>query len=462
MAAEVGKSIKAAPAVQPLRFPVFKPARRSAILPSRSLLALAAVALVATGCRGSAAAFGPTPTAAAATADRFLAAFAVRFTNVTRTPKFYEARSKLARSALTPSRLFGDTSLWTATGPTGRTLAVQGSFAGNRYTLDARPNPAPPTRVGDTRHVMHLERLGDGQYEWTTAVDLAAGEVTGDQLGALLVGVLATAAGRGDDALRAETHAAFPRGAAALGRLFSIDSVHGVPGADGASLVTLAVSLHPDRLRATYPAFAAYVEKYVQPSRYKFVLRDRSGARWFDAAARDNRLTVRLRTVGGRLAPMDGALRAMPADLVLTAEMFVKISVFTVGVSDLRADFTMIRTPHERGWNLHFHDDPDWHLPLAAARLLRSPLGRPFEGAGSVLRITVRDSAGAQTLLTRRVRVPVQESAIVRWLGGLGGSAAGDFAGKSEAEENRFQADAFNALREDIRSSAARYSAASP
>ena len=71
-------------------------------------------------------------------------------------------------------------------------------------------------------------------------------------------------------------------------------------------------------------------------------------------------------------------------------------------------------------------------------------------------------ATAAKGLLTRRVRVPVQESAIVRWLGGLGGSAAGEFAGKSEAEENRFQAEAFNALREDIRSGTARYSVVSP
>jgi hypothetical protein len=141
----------------------------------------------------------------------------------------------------------------------------------------------------------------------------------------------------------------------------------------------------------------------------------------------------------------------MPVELELDAEFFVKIALFTVGVSELHADFAVIRAPHERGWDMRFRQEPSWHLPLITARLMRSALRRPFDRGGSALRMTVRDSAGAQTLFTRRVHFPVQESAVVRWLGALGGSAAGDFAGKSEAEENQFQADVWNALREDVR-----------
>jgi hypothetical protein len=44
----------------------------------------------------------------------------------------------------------------------------------------------------------------------------------------------------------------------------------------------------------------------------------------------------------------------------------------------------------------------------------------------------------------------VKESAIMRWLGGLGDTAFGDFEGTSEAEENRFLAELFGALREDV------------
>jgi hypothetical protein len=414
-------------------------------------LAGALLLLSGLGCGNAVVAFGTSPAAAAATADRMLAAFAFRFTNVVRTPKFFAARSKLARAALAPSRVFDDTSVWNGGGGASRSLLVQGAFANNRYTFDARPDAAAPARLGDSRHLMRLDRIGDGEYEWNTGVDLAMGEVTADQVAALFAGTLATAAARGDAALRADYRRAFPRAATVLGRLFTVDSVHGVPTADGASAVTLVLSLHSDRLKADYPAFSEYVKKYVEPSRYRFVLRDRTGARWFDAAARDNRLVIRLRTVNGRLAPLEGAVRPMPSDLLLDVEFFVKIALFTVGVSDMHADFTVIHTPHERGWDIHFRQEPSWHLPLITARLVRGALRRPFDRGGSALRLTVRDSAGAQTLLTRRVHFPVQESTLVRWLGALGGSAAGDFAGTSEAEENRFQADIWNALRADIR-----------
>ncbi len=81
----------------------------------------------------------------------------------------------------------------------------------------------------------------------------------------------------------------------------------------------------------------------------------------------------------------------------------------------------------------------------------RAALRRPFEGGGTVLRITLRDGAGAQTHLTRELRTTVKESAIVRWMGSLGFTAMSDYAGKTEEEENRFLAEAFDALRLDLR-----------
>jgi hypothetical protein len=44
----------------------------------------------------------------------------------------------------------------------------------------------------------------------------------------------------------------------------------------------------------------------------------------------------------------------------------------------------------------------------------------------------------------------VQESAIVRWLGGLGNSAMNDFAGRAEVEENRYVFEVLSALRADF------------
>ena len=45
----------------------------------------------------------------------------------------------------------------------------------------------------------------------------------------------------------------------------------------------------------------------------------------------------------------------------------------------------------------------------------------------------------------------MQESAILRFLNRVSGTAMGDFVGKAETEENRFSADAFNAMRADAR-----------
>jgi hypothetical protein len=115
--------------------------------------------------------------------------------------------------------------------------------------------------------------------------------------------------------------------------------------------------------------------------------------------------------------------------------------LWDVGVSDMVGDFSLVRAPHERGFLVRWRRRPDWHLPLGVRHLINGTLDRPFQDAGMQLRLTLRDAEAAQTLVLRRFDVAVQESAIVRWLGNLGGSAMNDFAGPAEAEENRFTAD---------------------
>jgi hypothetical protein len=409
-------------------------------------------------------AFGPTPAAAEVNADDFFGSISERFTDVQRAPRFYRARGKLGRYALTPSKLMSDTSVWSATGADGsRVLAIEGEFSGGHYQFTPRPAVDAPARPAASRHVMRLRQLGaeTSEYEWYTSVEHAVGRVRADDVAATFAAAIATAtapAAGGASApqvsreLRVDYAAAFPRTSAALGRLFTLDAIETKAAADGGVALTLRIALHPDRLEKEFPAFAEYVKKYVAASRYSFALRDASGARWFDAAAGKNVLVVKLRaTRDGRLLPLDGAPRPMPAELTLTGEFFTHILLFDVGVSDLRADFNVIRSEHERGWLLRFREEPDWHLPLASRYLIRAPLRRPFKGAGATLRVSVRDAEGAQTVLARSSAIAVQESAILRFLGSLGFTAMSDFAGKSEAEENRFLAQAFAALRADSR-----------
>lgn len=369
-----------------------------------------------------------------------------------RDPKFAAARPKLGRYALTPSKIFGDTAVWTLRGPNDRTLILGAGYAGGRYGMAATPALPTLTRPGDARHLIRLQRLpADDAFVWTTDVDFAVGRMTAADAASVVGSLLRAAEGRSGAALRADYRGAFPRTATAMGRLFSIDTIRTTPDAGGATTVELAMSLHPERLRAaSFPAFASYVDKYVAPARYRLTVTDRAGTRYFTTAAARNRLTLRARVKDGRLVSFDGPPRPMPdVGLLLRSEAYAKFGIFTVGASDLVSDLTIVRGPTERGWLLRFNREPEWHLPLAAAALLRSPLRRPFADGGATLRLTVRDRAGAPTVIARHTRTVVQESAVLRFLGSLGSTALNDFAGKSEEEENRFWADAFLAMRAD-------------
>lgn len=370
-----------------------------------------------------------------------------------RDSRFAAARPKLGRYALTPSKIFGDTAVWTARGVNDRTLMLAAGFSGGRYGMAATTAFPTLVRPGDARHLIRLQRLRDDDdaYVWTTDVDFAVGRMTAVDAASVVSSLLRAAEGRSGAALRADYRGAFPRTATAMGRLFSIDTIRTTPDAGGATTVELAMSLHPERLRAaSFRAFASYVDKYVAPARYRLTVTDRAGTRYFTTAAAKNRLTLRVRVKDGRLVSFDGPPRPMPdGGLLLRSEAYAKFGIFTVGASDLVSDFTVVRAPRERGWLLRFNREPDWHLPLAAATLLKSPLRRPFAQGGATLRLTVRDRPGAPTVIARHTATVVQESAVLRFLGSLGSAALNDFAGKSEEEENRFWAEAFLAMRDD-------------
>jgi hypothetical protein len=68
-----------------------------------------------------------------------------------------------------------------------------------------------------------------------------------------------------------------------------------------------------------------------------------------------------------------------------------------------------------------------------------------------MFRLAILDAPGKQSIIGRRTSAVVQESTILRFLNRLSGTAMGDFVGKAEIEENRFSAEAFNAMRLDAR-----------
>ncbi|WP_025413297.1 hypothetical protein [Gemmatirosa kalamazoonensis] len=342
-----------------------------------------------------------------------------------------------------------DTSVWTSSPtPSMRVLELQGRTTPTGYLFTPTVGTPVPDHAGDARHTIRLQKLDDDEYRWMTLVEHGVGRVAPAEVAAGMSAWLGTFQ-RPERDLRADLHAALPRTSAALGRLFVLDSARSTLLTDGSSIVDLRVVVDAKPIQQSMPAFAEYVKKYVRPGRLVFVLGDGRGARWFDARMRDGVLTIRFRTRDGHLLALDGPARPMPDSAEVLAEAYERFLIFDVGVSEMMGEFRMVHTPTQRGWAMRFRRAPRWHLPLAVRHLIAGPLDRPFQNDGIVFNVLLRDD-GAQTLLVRQLDVSVKESAIVRWLGGLGFRAMDDFAGRAESEENRFLADALLALRADL------------
>jgi hypothetical protein len=401
-------------------------------------------------CRQAAPPLGGTVPEARANADVLFGSLAARWVNVERHPKFEKGRNKLGRYALSPSGVINDTSVWTSSQDSTRALSLRAALTANRYVFTPERAAPVPEQPGASRHVIQLRWLGQSDYEWQTTVDQNIGPVTPDEIAGVISAFLVGGEGLSEPIVRAEYRAAFPRATRTLGLLFALDSVRPTHLADGSTALTLGVRLHPERLAPTMPNFAKYIEKYVGPARFRVTVRDARGVDWVDVRGDDDFVTVRLRSKGGSLAPLSGPLRPLPDSLRLRVDFIGKFLFFDVGFTGLDGDFLITRRAGERAWTARFREEPKWKLPLATSHFIRAPLRRPFEGNGSVVVLAVREGPNGQTVLHRLARTTVRESAIVRWIGGLGFTAMNDFAGKAEVEENRFNAQALYALRADM------------
>ena len=423
---------------------------------SRTAAALLSLA-TAGACSDTFRAVGPSPAIAEAHADQLFEAVAARFNQVELSPKYDADRVRLAQSALVPSRIFNDDAVWeTRPTPTTRLLYVSGNTVDGHYRLETRPALNPPARPGDSRHVVGLEQTGSA-YRWDTKVDLAIGAISAEEMSVLVTTLFAAAEGRTEHEVRDDYRAAFPRATAAFGRGFSVDSLRIAPGGAGTTSVTITVGFHSELLHPAYPAFADYLDKYLGPAKYRFVLADRGGVLLLDAVGHDRMVTLRYRVQQGKLTSLFGPPRPWPDSLQLTSDVSLKVRMFTVGFHNLLTDFIVSNTGRDRGWTIVAQHEPKWDLPFITERLIRSPLRRPFEGAGALFRMSVRDSTGAQSTFTRRVRVDVQESAISRFIGSLASHAVGDLDNKVELEEYRFWHEGFGALQADLRGSSGRW-----
>jgi hypothetical protein len=415
------------------------------------LILTASATLTTTACRESAAAFGPNVPLARQNAEEFFYAVGSRFTNIQRPPRIIRARAQFGHYALTPSGIYNDTSIWLSIGPdSARLFGDDGHFSVDRYIVNTALSNEPPDQLTESREIVRLRRLGEDDYEWFTNVEVAIGRIPAKSIADVIAASLAAGEGKSPTAIRANYNAAFPRAAAALGRLFTLDTLSTTSDSEGATTFDIAIKLTPNILKETMPHYAAYIDKYISKGKYRIVLTDQAGARWFEAWAANYYMHFKVRSKNGHFAPLEGAVRPMPQALTIHLDMSMKILIFTVGWTEMVGDFQLIDTPHERGWLMHFDKEPDWHLPPTVGALLRSPLRRPFQGQGIPVRISVRDNPRGQTILNRRGSLVVQESGVLRFLNRLSGTAVGDFLGPSEREANRFNADAFRALRADV------------
>ena len=403
------------------------------------------------GCADVPTAFGPTPSQAQANSDGLFGAFVKRFTNVYRSPRYERAREQLLHNALTPSEVYSDTSVWTVNGPDNyRTLFGNATFTNGRYVFNNTVTDDPVTALGEGRHIMRLRKLSNDDYDWFTGVDFAAGTITANDFATVITRWIGASEGHNEATLRAGYRSTFPRTTAALGKLYSLDTLISTPDADGANKLYMVIHVTPDGIRKEYPAYAAFMAKYADKVKLNFTLVDSRGAKWLDVTSRNGYITLRLRSRDGHFAPFEGPVRPMPDTLVIRVDFTAKIKLFTIGVEHLTGEWVNLHTAHERGWALRFTREPGWVLPPTVGYLIKSPLRRPFVGNGTQFRFTVRDQPGGQTLMSRRGSTTVRESAILRFLGKLGGGAMGDFVAGAEQDENRFNVSIYSAMKADV------------
>jgi hypothetical protein len=392
-----------------------------------------------------------------ANVEQLFGALRSRHADVARNGKYEYARLQIAKGALVPSKVFADTAVWTRQSDDVRLLETQGAFLNGRYSLVSRIDVPAPRRPADGRHAITLSRLSDNEFRWDTAVDFAIGSIRPADVAVVLSRLVSAAEGKSEADARADLEASAPRTSGALGQIFSLDSLLPTRLGDGSTAVTLVVGIHSDRLRRRFPAFGDYVRRYVDPLQYRVVVTDRSGTPFFEAVAADRVVTIRLRTRDGELAPLSGPARPMPDTLALLVDFKARVKHLGIGFHGLRMELEHVRhNSSENSWVVTARHEPEWDFPLATARLIRAPLRRPFAGEGSLFRIGVRSDGTGQTVIMRQIRLFVQESAILRFLNSLSGTAFSEFEDRVDQEENAWLREVFAGMRADARAALGR------
>ncbi|HEY7411311.1 MAG TPA: hypothetical protein VII13_11240 [Vicinamibacteria bacterium] len=411
--------------------------------------------VAALGCQPAARELAAGPGGAAAP-PALVQALADRFGPIERDAGFEALRSRLARSAMVPSRAFDDESAWTVRGDDWRAVELAGYASGGAYHLGVRGEAPAPAAAGQYRGRVRLQRLSRGRFEWSLEEELAAGGVRPADLARALDALFRAAEGMTEADARAAIGKALPRAAARLGLLVRLETLALQGDAHGATSVTLAVRLTPDGIRGFAPRYAAFLDKYEKPMRMSLVVADLEGVPWWTLEGADRLRTARLRVRGGSLVPLAGpAHRRLPPRLRAVGDYTMRMGGFKVGARQIQAEVTVMREPGVKGFTARFVREPDWQLPFLVEPLLDAPLRYPFESPGSEFGFAAREAPGGGLRLVTHSRARVRESWLLRWLGGMAGDAASEFRRGAEKEADQFHREWLLALRDDLAALAA-------
>lgn len=425
---------------------------RRQLAPRQGLAALALACALCSACRAVPARLGPDRATAGRAVDGLLGGISARFFQPQRDTRVRVARRLITLSMLTPSRIFDDTLVWHRhPDETTRLTGWHGYTEQGHYRFSAAMADARPTQPGDGVHRLRLRQLGDDEYEWYTTTEYGIGALSPAALAKLPVTWIAAGERADTRAKETEVRTAFARSTREWGRLFTIQSLGAAELADGSWRQHIVVTLHPDRATQSYAAFGGWLQKYVSPLRLRIRLRD-STHTWFDFGFQSDTLRIDMRSRDGRPLPLEGGDAAMPDTVTLDVDASARLRFLRVSVRSLRGEFVTIRDSLARGWSVHFASDPDWQLPLLTEQMLRTPLRRPFRGTGTRFRIAAESPPGSpQTLLSRQLLAPVEESAILRFLSRLVNTGIGDYVEGADRQTNEWLTAAFAALHADAR-----------
>lgn len=420
--------------------------------PPVRLATLLLLCVTLTGCRSVPSRLGATGPEAIATSDGLFGGIAARFTTVTRDPKAQRARERISRQALLPASLWADTAAWTSMpDPNTRAIRWRGSFEDGRMVFRIAPDRRRPGRPGEGLHELYLRRLSDGAHEWQADVDLGVGQASPANLAALPAAFIAAGETNDLTALRLALPRAFPASTRAWGQVFTLRQLRSERDASGAWRQRHTIVLDPAKAAQTYPLFGKWLQSYMSPIRMQVRLRD-SARTWLDLTIDRDTLTLAFRSRGGVLLPLEGGEAPMPDIVGWEQDFQIRLRFLRVGFARLRGVLYTVREPARRGWVLRFRDEPDWDLPPLTERMLRAPLRRPFTGDGSTLSIIATARPGdPQTVLARTLRVPVQESAILRFLSRLASGAVEGYVDGAEPEATAWLVAAFGGLQRDFK-----------